>query len=78
MAGCGGNCQCAARKLELNQTKDIVVPGVTPIERRTLVDSIAQVIVDGRLALRALEIYEEGVLSKEDAIAQARLDISQH
>lgn len=49
-----------------------------PRDRASLVDAIAQVIVDNRLALKALELFEAGNISKEDAITQARVELSLH
>lgn len=73
MAGCGGNCQCSAeQQARCGQRSE------GPREPSRLAEAIAQIVVDNRLALKALELFEAGNISKEDAITQARVELSLH
>lgn len=71
MAGCGGNCRCNAEQQAKCSENG-------PRNARPLAEAIAQVIVDNRFAMRALELFEAGNISKEDAITQARIELSLH
>lgn len=57
MSGCGGNCQCAARSSE-------------PRSPSRLADALARTIVDNRVIMRTVELYELGVVRPEDLIDQ--------
>lgn len=61
MAGCGGNCECKARREE------------GPV-RTSLTESLARVIVDNKVIARTVELYELGVVRVEDLVAQINAD----
>lgn len=63
MAGCGGNCRC-------NQAQQ------APRDRVALVDAIAKVVVEGRVARRAVELYSTGQYSSDEAVMVATAQIN--
>lgn len=72
MAGCGGNCRCnAEQQAQCGRNEQ-------PRNARPLAEAIAQVIVDNRVAMKALEVFEAGGVTKEEAIILARSELNLH
>lgn len=69
MAGCGGNCSCG-RAQQGSSAEN------APRDRVALVDAIAKVVVEGRVARRAVSLYSTGDYSQDEAVMVATAQIN--
>lgn len=70
MAGCGGNCNCVAKREGLNLEGE-------PRDRVTIADALARVMIDNKVVSRTLELHKLYGYEADDIIVMINLEKSE-